>query len=197
MECLKEEMREIFFEWKEKLTEPERMALYEYSKYSSDEINGALEDSLLSDPEFGSCPGDLELQSLIKLIDSSLVKFTSQKPISVYRTEIHDSKKTADKLKEFLEGTRRIEYKRFVSTSFTIEAGKEIMRSLKAKYGDSVYLFIKAIIPKGKNMGYLCKELSAMDDGEDEILIARNITLEIDKVSINTNNTVIVEGYFS
>lgn len=197
MEFSKNEIKQIFAEWKENLTTHEKDVLYEYSKYSSDEINDFLENDLLNDPGFGSCPEDLSLRDIIYTIDKALEKFISNFGILVYRSEVKPSKKTANDLKELLEGMGRIEYKRFVSTSFTLEAAEDFKKLLKSKFGDTIYLFIKVIIPKGKKLGYLCKELSAMGDAEDEILVERNITFEIEKVSIEAINTVVVEGYFS
>jgi hypothetical protein len=195
MELSRDVIKTMFIEWEEGLTVEEREALYEYSKHMSSEINPFLMDGIANSIE--TIPESQDIVDAINIIDRALKKFTSKVDILVYRSEVHDSKWTPSDLKEFLEGVRRIEYKQFVSTSFTLEAGKDFLELLKQKYGDRVYLFIKAKIPIGKNIGYLSKNLSAMGDSEDEILISRDITLELEKIRLDDLDTVCIEGYFS
>lgn len=193
----RDEITLIFQEWKQSLTKEEIDILFDYSKYLYEEINSSLREDFLSDDNFGTCPDDLRLKENIQKVDEILSRFILNEKISVYRNEHHDIS-----LKDFcyfIQGIKEIEYKHYISTSFTEKASNQFYCILKKHFQDGTFLQIKGDIEEGVSCGYLDKDISSMSDEEDEILIIRNTIFKIDEDSILIDpkeKTIFISGEF-
>ncbi|MEG2848342.1 MAG: ADP-ribosyltransferase [Cetobacterium sp.] len=187
----------LFKEWKSTLTKDDKIILYEYTKYLYEEVNSFLIDEILNDDSFGSSPDDLVIKNAIEKIDEILDRFILKHMILVYRNEHHDIE--LEDLYEFINGLDKIEYKNFVSTSITEEAFERFFENLKNHYPTEAFLRMKGNLSVGSSCGFIDKEMSAMADQEDEILIARNITFYINSQNIKidyANKVVCINGEF-
>ena len=163
----------IFKNWKQSLTSEEKNILCEYSKFLYEDVNLFLRDDILN-------------------------RFILDEEILVYRNEHHSI--SLEEMHEFLCGVDRIEYRNFVSTSFTKEASEQFLSILKNQYQNDIFLCIEGNINKGVPCGYLDKDISVMLGEEDEILMSRNIIFKIKQNSIIINNidkTINIYGEFT
>ena len=99
----------------------------------------------------------------------------------------------------FIQGIKEIEYKHYISTSFTEKASNQFYCILKKHFQDGTFLQIKGDIEEGVSCGYLDKDISSMSDEEDEILIIRNTIFKIDEDSILIDpkeKTIFISGEF-
>lgn len=187
----------LFKEWKSTLTKDDKIILYNYTKYLYEEVNSFLIDGILNDDSFGSSPDDLATKYAIEKIDEILDRFILKHMILVYRNEHHNME--LEDLYKFLNGLDKIEYKIFVSTSITEEAFERFFENLKNHYPTEAFLRMKGNLSVGSSCGFIDKEMSAMADQEDEMLIARNITFYINSQNIKidyANKVVSINGEF-
>lgn len=192
------EIEKIFKNWKQSLTEEEKNILYEYSKFLYEEVNTFLRDDVLNSDDFGNSPDDFRLKEDIDIIDNILNRFILEEEILVYRNEHHDI--SLEEMYEFISEVDRIEYKNFISTSFTKEASEQFLSVLKKHYHNDTFLCIEGKINKGVPCGYLDEDISAMTGEENEILIIRNVVFKIKQDSIIVNNidkTINIYGEFT
>ncbi|WP_349764393.1 ADP-ribosyltransferase [Fusobacterium sp. SYSU M8D902] len=188
----------IFKNWKQSLTSEEKNILCEYSKFLYEDVNLFLRDDILNSNDFGNSPDDFKIKENIDIIDNILNRFILDEEILVYRNEHHSI--SLEEMHEFLCGVDRIEYRNFVSTSFTKEASEQFLSILKNQYQNDIFLCIEGNINKGVPCGYLDKDISVMLGEEDEILMSRNIIFKIKQNSIIINNidkTINIYGEFT
>lgn len=186
----------MFQEWKKALTDEDKRVLYEYSKFFYEEVNDFLRNDNLNN-DFGSSPDDFRLKEYIDKIDDVLNKFTLPEEILVYRNEHHNV--SIEEMHDFIRGVDRIEYKNFISTTFTRRAAEQFLSNLKKHYADEALLCIEGKVQKGIPCGYLDKDISAMLGEEDEILISRNVSFKIDEELTDVsfeNRTINIYGQF-
>lgn len=192
----KDNMSELFKEWRENLKDEDIAILSEYTQFLYEEVNDFLREDILN-KGFGESPDDIRLKDSVEKIDEILGRFSLPHDIYVYRNESYNF--TLEEICDYLEGLDKIEYKNYISTSFTKEASDRFYFILKSHHPDENILRMEGKIEKEISCGYLDKEISKMLDQEDEILILRNISFYIKNKSIkidSKNNFISVEGEY-
>lgn len=170
-------------EWKERLTSEEKESIEYYTDFDYLEINQYLRE----------VKGKLktsDLNNTIKHIDSALKKGRISEPITVYRRAKGFSlginngllvdwknpnkiiKENISKISEMLIGKTKTEYG-YISTSLSQDAASNFSK---------LPILLKIHLPVGTEAAYL-GNLST-NPGENEVLIGRGFTYQIEKASI-------------
>lgn len=168
--------------WLEALTEKEQEAINDYSCNAYKEINGILRNKELYERN--------DWEEKIEFIDSALDKFELIENILVFRYETRDLK-FQDDLFKLLQTQKQIFYSNFCSTSISETYIDTLIKYAQASKTKLTILKIKALIPKGFKCAYI-RFLSEFPE-EKEVLIARNVYLNIYSIDKN-DNIICIKG---
>ena len=170
-----------------KLAEPneeERKVVYNYTITDYIPINEYLDRNII--------PSDIseeEILHKIKCIDDYLSKFQLKDKILVYRTEAETKygiEKIEDLLDIYSQGSE-IRYKYFVSTSFSEEVADNFVLKYKSEKAKFI-LKISILVTPNTKCAYI-KGNSYFEE-EEEVLIARNVSLIVLKSVIEDKNII-------
>lgn len=177
-------LNESYEEWVKLLTEEEKDAVFVYTTNQYKEINGYLRN------EQDFFDSEEQIKKNITLIDSALSKFILRESTVVFRFEDRELK-LKDKLLNFLKTRKQIWYSNFCSTTIEESHVDKLIKYSQKIGREIVVLKIKALVPKGFKCAYI-PNLSDYPD-EKELLIARNVYLNIYKVE-EKNNIIYLYG---
>lgn len=187
-----EKIFEIFKGWLDQLTREEIEALHWYSNEGYKDINFQLREG--------------KEDFFIKNIKGALDKFILPVSLPVYRSEYREEISCEEFLDLFSKEEGEEEgfleeiitpYYNFISTSFSeSKAWNYMEENLRKKNLGTLYLFMKAVVPKGIKCGYIAPHIAYLGEVEGEILLTHGLVFKFGKVVEKDENIVVVEGNY-